>query len=65
MRFVRPALADRGVNEAAERALAAAGLEARAGTPVMALSHGEQRQVEIAMTLATAPSVLLLDEPLA
>jgi len=65
MRFVRPALANRAVNEAAERALAAAGLETRAQTPVAALSHGEQRQVEIAMVLATSPRVLLLDEPLA
>jgi len=65
MRFFRPALSYREVNEAAERALAAAGLEGRSATPVAALSHGEQRQVEIAMTLATLPSVLLLDEPLA
>ena len=35
------------------------------GIPVAALSHGEQRQLEIAMTLATRPKVLLLDEPLA
>jgi branched-chain amino acid transport system ATP-binding protein len=35
--------------------------DAVAGT----ISHGEQRQLEIAMTLATAPQVLLLDEPLA
>ena len=51
--------------EAAERALEAAGLAARGGDLASALSHGEQRQVEIAMTLATAPTILLLDEPLA
>jgi len=51
--------------EAAERALAQVGLESRAGVPLSALSHGERRQVEIAMTLATDPGVLLLDEPLA
>ena len=65
MRFFRPASADRAVNEAAERALIAAGLEGRGEVPVAHLSHGEQRQVEIAMTLATGPAVLLLDEPLA
>ncbi|MEO8302786.1 MAG: ABC transporter ATP-binding protein [Betaproteobacteria bacterium] len=51
--------------EAAERALAAAGLEGRGERAASALSHGEQRQLEIAMVLATAPEVLLLDEPLA
>ncbi len=55
----------RPVREAAERALDAAGLAARGGSVASALSHGEQRQLEIAMVLATAPEVLLLDEPLA
>jgi branched-chain amino acid transport system ATP-binding protein len=65
MRFFRPATAYREVSETAERALAEVGLEDRAGIPVAALSHGEQRQIEIAMTLATRPKLLLLDEPLA
>jgi branched-chain amino acid transport system ATP-binding protein len=51
--------------EAAERALWTAGLADRAGKLAAELSHGEQRQLEIAMVLATDPEVLLLDEPLA
>jgi branched-chain amino acid transport system ATP-binding protein len=65
MRFFRAASRYRAVAEAAERALAQVGLDFRAGVRVSALSHGEQRQVEIAMTLATDPTLLLLDEPLA
>ncbi len=53
------------VRDAARQALEAAGLAARADVVAYALSHGEQRQLEIAMVLATAPEVLLLDEPLA
>jgi len=48
----------------AERALAAVGLEQRAMATAGTLSHGEQRQLDIAMSLATRPQVLLLDEPL-
>jgi branched-chain amino acid transport system ATP-binding protein len=51
--------------DAAERALETAGLADRAGQVAAELSHGEQRQLEIAMVLATDPEVLLLDEPLA
>jgi branched-chain amino acid transport system ATP-binding protein len=65
MRFFRPASRYAQVNRTAEQALAAAGLEKRTGTVVSELSHGEQRQLEIAMTLATRPEILLLDEPLA
>ncbi|MGE0849172.1 MAG: ABC transporter ATP-binding protein [Hyphomicrobiaceae bacterium] len=53
------------VIERAERALDRVGLAAAAGRRAGALSHGEQRQLEIAMVLASAPKVLLLDEPLA
>ena len=53
------------VNERAERAIELAGLQERRHAQAGATSHGEQRQLEIAMTLATAPQVLLLDEPLA
>ena len=40
-------------------------LASRAGTIASALSHGERRQLEIAMALATDPTFLLLDEPMA
>ncbi len=65
MRFIRSALAYREVNDAAMRALSEVGLEHRAQEPAATLSHGEQRGLEIAMTLATRPRILLLDEPLA
>ncbi len=52
-------------NDAAHRALATVGLAERSGFSAGALSHGERRALEIAMSLATSPSVLLLDEPLA
>jgi len=51
--------------ERATRAIELAGLGDRRNVIAGASSHGEQRQLEIAMTLATEPQVLLLDEPLA
>ena len=65
MHFFRPALAREDINAAAYRALAQTGLAGRGDVIVSALSHGEQRQVEIAMALASRPRALLLDEPLA
>ncbi|MGH8807477.1 MAG: ABC transporter ATP-binding protein [Noviherbaspirillum sp.] len=49
----------------ARRALDAAGLADAAHAQAGSMSHGKKRQLEIAMCLATAPQVLLLDEPLA
>ena len=65
-RFIRPAAADKALNEAARRAaITRVGLETRTADPARRLSHGEKRQLELAMALAARPRVLLLDEPLA
>jgi len=61
----RDALADKAQIEKARGALAAAELIQRCDEIASTLSHGEQRQLEIAMCLATEPELLLLDEPLA
>lgn len=53
------------VNAVAENAIETVGLSEARNTIASALSHGAQRQLEIALCLATAPKVLLLDEPLA
>ena len=53
------------LEEMADQALAQVGLESRRDEIASHISYGEQRQLEIAMVLATAPSVLLLDEPMA
>ena len=64
-RFVKPARAQSELREPARKALASVGLEHRAGVVAADLSHGEQRQLEIAMAIATNPTLLLLDEPMA
>lgn len=53
------------ITEIAYKALAKVGLTNRADTKAAEISYGEQRQLEIAMVLATDPKVLLLDEPMA
>jgi branched-chain amino acid transport system ATP-binding protein len=63
--WLKLATAFASINERAERALELAGLTHRRNAIAGTISHGEQRQLEIAMTLATGPRVLLLDEPLA
>ncbi len=56
---------ERGLREAAMAALERVGLAHRAGMLVSRLSHGEQRELELAVALATRPQLLLLDEPMA
>ena len=63
--FWRDARKQRELREPAREALARVGLAARADVIVANLSHGEQRQLELAMALATRPRLLLLDEPMA
>jgi len=64
-RFLADARKDTRLRDAAQHALEAVGLGARVGMSAAALSHGEQRQLEIAMALAGEPKLLLLDEPMA
>jgi len=63
--FWRPASADFSILEEAEEWLGRVGLAEQAGEQASGLSHGGQRALELAMTLATRPRLLLLDEPLA
>ena len=64
-RFLGDVRTDRSLREPARRHLERVGLGDRADTLAAELSHGEQRQLEIAMALAGEPSLLLLDEPMA
>jgi branched-chain amino acid transport system ATP-binding protein len=64
-RFWRKARGNPELRDPARAALERVGLAGRADVLVANLSHGEHRQVEIAMALATRPRLLLLDEPMA
>jgi branched-chain amino acid transport system ATP-binding protein len=65
LNWLRDALSYDGILKPARQALSVVGLANQANTIAGTLSHGQQRQLEIAMCLATAPQLLLLDEPLA
>ncbi len=64
-RFVGNAAAERPLNDAALELLTRFGLAARASVLAGLLSHGEKRQLELAVAIASKPRLLLLDEPLA
>ncbi len=64
-RFWGAARKEKHLRDAAQAALTRVGLAKRADVPVSELSHGEQRELELAVALATKPQLLLLDEPMA
>jgi len=65
LRFWRPVSAERALFDEATEVLVRVGLQSRMQVHAAALSHGEQRQLELALALATRPRLLLLDEPMA
>ncbi|UWQ22680.1 ABC transporter ATP-binding protein [Jannaschia sp. W003] len=64
-RFLRSALGDQALRARAEAALARVGLGSHAATRTGALSHGERRQLEVAVALTLQPRAFLMDEPMA
>jgi branched-chain amino acid transport system ATP-binding protein len=64
-RFWRPAQQDRALIDPSRKILQEVGLGDRGHVLAANLSHGEHRQLEVAMALATRPRLLLLDEPMA
>ncbi len=63
--FWRDARSDSSLTEPARHVLEQVGLRERSHVVAANLAHGEQRQLEVAMALATRPRLLLLDEPMA
>jgi len=65
LRFWRPVWREPALFDEARAVLGRVGLAERAGEIAGRLAHGEQRQLEVALSLATRPRLLLLDEPMA
>jgi branched-chain amino acid transport system ATP-binding protein len=65
MRFWRPVVREAALFQEARELLARVGLADKAADTAATLAHGEQRQLEVGLALATRPRLLLLDEPLA
>ena len=64
-RFFKPVMRDRTLTEPAMAMLERVGLAGRAASPAAKLSHGERRQLEIAIALALGSKAFLFDEPMA
>ena len=63
--FFRPAMKDKALLEVAHDALAQVGLDGFANSITSELSHGQRRQLEVAVALTLSPKVFLMDEPMA
>ncbi len=64
-RFFHPVLRDKAVREVAEHALSRAGLRDLAAARTSELSHGQRRQLEVAVALTLNPKAFIMDEPMA
>lgn len=64
-RMFRPALSDRALRQVAESALDRVGLSDKAAMRTAELSHGERRQLEVAVALTLKPAAFVMDEPMA
>lgn len=65
LRFFRPVMQDRALVERAREALERVGLQDHAATRTAELSHGQRRQLEVAVALTLRPRAFLMDEPMA
>ena len=64
-RFFRPVMRDAALLEVAHEALERVGLQDHAGAVTAELSHGQRRQLEVAVALTLSPKAFLMDEPMA